>query len=72
MNNKEGEPKYIYHYLAQCVDGDGVKFTIDGIARMVERVETMDDYRDLKKLIIENESRGTTITISSLSMIGEL
>ena len=72
MNRNEGTPKYIYHYLADCKGGDGVKFTIDGIARMVERIETMDDYRDFKNQVVENESEETQIVIRSLSLIGEI
>ena len=72
MNNDKGKQKYIYHYLADCKSKDGVKFTIDGIARMVERIENMDDYRDFKKLVLQNESPDTQIIIRSLSLVGEL
>lgn len=72
MNKKEGKPKYIYHYLADCKSTEGVKFTLDGIAQMVERIENMDDYRYFKNLVIESEGLDTQIVIRSLSILGEL
>lgn len=73
MNRNEGEPKFIYHYMAECKGICGIKFTIDGIARMVEKIETMDDYRDFKKLVLKDEDdKETQVTITSLSLISEI
>ena len=70
MNSETGNPKYVYHYCAEWREENEKLYCMDGIARMVNKVEDIDDYNDLKALISPEVKH--KITITNLSLIGEL
>lgn len=57
--------KYIYHYYAEdTTTGVGS----DGIAELSFKIESIAVYRELKRLIFEEE--GSNVIIKSLSFLG--
>ena len=59
--------KYIYHYCAQY-SKEGFTHIIDGLLHAEEPVNTLESYRNIKKMIDpENCER---MVITSLSFIG--
>lgn len=71
--------RYIYHYCAQASSGRGTSFSsakIDGILSLVKKIESMDDYREIKRLIVEPFDSfrvpSAKITIESLEFLHEV
>lgn len=60
--------RYIYHYSAcyQMVGGSVAK--IDGVAKLVKRIASQDDYMELKPMISPDHHE--KLTIDSLSYLG--
>ena len=62
--------KHIYHFVATKSHKDGTSTSIDGIATLRLPIESMDDYRQLKKLVIGEGVNQEGWIISSLAYLG--
>lgn len=63
---------FIYHYHATRQIKPGEIVNIDGIATLASPVRTMDDYHELKRLVINDATVHPSIfTICSLSLLEE-
>jgi len=58
--------RFIYHYCTKRVNGNKVE-VIDGIATRRKEIETMEDYKNLKKAI--DPKHPESLTIVSLSLL---
>jgi hypothetical protein len=63
--------RHIYHYCA-TVQHKGSVYALDGIAQLVGSIETVDCYKQFKKLLEDNNEnlRGGTFIVTSLSFLG--
>lgn len=63
--------RHIYHYCATVQHQNNV-YTLDGIAQLVGSIETVECYKEFKKLLEDsNESlRGGIFSVTSLSFLG--
>lgn len=67
--------KHAYHFCALHSTTPGVLSYNDGIARLVERVETYGGYRKLKESIVSQLGipvAPDSIIVQSLSYLGEV
>lgn len=65
--------RHIYHYFARIPNGHGAEYLIDGILNMSAPILTMDAYKEVKKMILDDQSlnnlRLDSVTIKSLSLL---
>ncbi len=65
--------KYIYHYYASCSSGYGKTYLIDGVLTYSGPIETMGDYTEVKKAILDTKNFSNipvnNLTIKSLSLL---
>lgn len=70
---------YVYHYCATASSGRGSSFessaTIDGILRWTHKILTMEQYREVKNVIVEPydafRRKDAKITIHTLTLLHE-
>ena len=70
MSKGESLTMFIYHYYARRHVGANETLHTDGILNLTKKIKCMDDYRQIKKLIADQETV-EGLTICSLSFIGE-
>jgi len=58
---------YTYHFCAQYEVNKHFIQKFDGILTLSKKIKTMDDYRDIKKMI--SKEHAAKLTITSLSLL---
>lgn len=65
--------RFVYHYCIKATDPNQTKiYTIDGIAQMENKIQTMEEYQFLKKFILDDYPimKDYSVSMTSLSFIG--
>lgn len=66
----EGVKRFIYHYYAKRHISAEQTIHTDGILNLTQKIKSMEDYRQIKKLIADQEPV-EGLTICSMSYLGE-
>jgi len=61
--------KYHYHYCARSLNCSR-EVVIDGVATVGERIQSMEQYRQLKTLVCGDEMDPSATSIISLTLLG--